>query len=966
MPDYNAFMDELSPAHRRTLISSGCELSADMMTRQLYATDASIYRLEPAAVAFPRNAHQIAALMFAAKDLGIEITPRGAGTGLAGGALGSGLIIDVARHHRQIDELDRESRTVRVGAGVVLDSLNRALGSEGLMFGPDVATSSRATIGGMVANNSSGAHAPVYGTTLDHVHSLEIVLADGTVAWVGHDQRQLEELADSADALIHKHEAAIRSRFKTKLVKRWPGYGFDRWLQKPGDLTGLIAGSEGTLAVVASAVLRVVPTPSRRELGVLFFGSVEEAMKATVGLLDLEPAAVEHIDHHVFDQTRGQRAFAAARELLSLDDLPTSSLLLVEFFGEDSPDRLQMLERYNEADRSHLCLNHTERELVWSLRRAGLSLLTGCKGPAKPVAGIEDVCIKPVQLPEYVTELRRIIEPLGLDASFYGHAASGELHVRPKLDLHRNEDVKKFRQVADEVSQLCLRFEGSFAGEHGVGIARTEFMKEHIGNDLAELSGSIKRLFDPDEILNPGKIVDTGRFKIDSDLRLGPGSEIQLPFREALGYVDRDESFTANLEQCNGCGGCRKELPTMCPTFLATGDEALSTRGRANIIRAALDGRLDWHRSPVLAAEVEEVLSTCLSCKACKSECPSNVDLALLKAELRHARHRLVGPQLLDRLVASADLLGRVGTRWPRFANRLLESHLIRRLMQRAFGLNAERSILEFADERFDRWYSARRGEGQTSTGETVLLWDDTWTRYHEPGPGRAATRLLERLGYDVRLLEDRHCCGRPAFSRGLLRKAAGLARHNLELLRLGDSHPILFLEPSCYSMFVDEYRQLGIRGADEVAARCWLLEEFILDRLGRSLDAFGSQTGVRVAIHAHCHAQALAEAGRTAAALGRFEGVDAELLDTGCCGMAGAFGLEKKNEGLSRSVAKGLLETIGSMDEEVVLLAAGTSCRHQIRDLGNRAVQHPVEFLESLIRNAQSKDQRTNPEKGA
>ncbi len=583
-------MPDLTGPQKRALEASGCELRTDRLTRCLYAVDASIYRIEPAAVAFPRSASDAAKLLRAAADSGVEMTPRGAGTGLAGGALGSGLVVDLARHNRRISKLDLERGTVRVGAGVVLDRLNAQLAPHGRWFGPDVATSSRATLGGMIANNSSGAHAPVYGTTADHVVALEVVLADGTVAVVGAGEDGLPGLRDAACQVVEECADAIAGRMPAGLVKRWPGYGFDRALRAPGDLTQLVAGSEGTLAAVVSAVLKVVPRPQRRTLGVLFFDTVEEALQATVELGDIGAAAIEHLDRAVFDQTRGQRAFAAARDLLRLDDRPCGAMLLVEFFDDDG-DRLAALERLGLGQRTQLFAAPSDQELVWSLRRAGLSLLTSRAGAAKPVSGLEDVCVLPGRLPAYAAGLREILEPLGLEASFYGHAASGELHVRPILDLHRTDDIEKLRTVADQVSDLCRQFGGSVAAEHGAGVARTEYLDEHLGPELAAASRRLKTLFDPRGVMNPGKVVDDGRFRIDRDLRLGPGSDIVLPFAPAFAWVGRDDGLVANLEQCNGCGGCRKESPTMCPTFVATGDEAQSTRGRANIIRAALEGR---------------------------------------------------------------------------------------------------------------------------------------------------------------------------------------------------------------------------------------------------------------------------------------------------------------------------------------------------------------------------------------
>jgi len=920
----------------------------DRLTRCLYAVDASIYRVEPAAVGFPRSAAEAACLLGAAADSGIEITPRGAGTGLTGGTLGSGLVVDFARHNRCVSDLDLECGTVRVGAGVVLDQLNAHLAPHGLWFGPDVATSSRATLGGMIANNSSGAHAPVYGTTADHVAALEIVMADGTVAVVGNGGDDLAEIARAVDGLVAEHADTIAERLPEGLVKRWPGYGLDRGLRAPGDLTQILAGSEGTLAGITSAVLRVVPRPARRSLGVLFFASVEEALQATVELADLGAAAIEHLDRSAFDQTAGQRACAEARDMLRLDDEPCAALLLVEFFDDDGA-RLAELRRRPLGLRSLLTTDPAEQELVWSVRRAGLSLLTSRKGPAKPVGFIEDVCVRPERLPEYVAGLSEILEPLGLEASFYGHAASGELHVRPVLDLHRAEDVGRLRQVAEEVSDLCRRFSGSLAAEHGVGLARTEFLEAHLGADLVEASRRLKGLFDPRGVMNPGKIVGDGRYRVDRDLRLGEGSELGLPFGEVFAWTGRDDGFVANLEQCNGCGGCRKDVPTMCPTFTATGDEALSTRGRANIIRAALEGRFSG-ASPVATAELAEVLDTCLACKACVTECPSNVDMTLLKTELRHARHSENGIPLTDRVIAAADLLGRFGTALPSVANALLGWRGLRRIAERALGLDAGAPIPQFSHERFDRWFRWHEAAVSPRRGR-VILWDDTWVRYHEPGVGRAAVAVLEAAGFEVVLASGRVCCGRPAASRGLLDKVRRLGLHNLRLLA-ATREPIVFLEPSCWSMFRDEYRQLGIPGAHEVAERCVLFEDFVLEILSDDPEAlpFEGRAG-EVAVHGHCHAKALADARRVTELIDRIPGVSARWLETGCCGMAGAFGMLKAYRELSHQVAIPLVEAIDALPRDTTVVASGTSCRHQIADLTDARPVHLAEFLASCLR---------------
>jgi FAD/FMN-containing dehydrogenase/Fe-S oxidoreductase len=931
----------LTDRQRALLAKADCDIAFDNLTRQLYATDASHYQVEPAAVAFPRGARQAASAIRAAAEGGVALIPRGAGSGLVGGAIGDGLVIEFARFNRDIGEPDLERQCVRVGAGVVLDQLNAFLKPRGYCFGPDVATSSRATLGGMIANNSSGAHVPVYGCTVDHVRSLEVVMADGRVAHLGPEpQPQLAGLVAAA-------AQEIESRMPSSLLKRWPGYGLDRYW-RGSNASHLLAGSEGTLAAILSAELKIVPLPRRKTLGVIFFASVAEAMRATVELLDLQPSAIEHVDKVLFDQTRGQWQFKAARDLLELDAKPCEAMLLTEFF-EDDGQRLQSLAARRLGLRTLLLREAEPMALVWNMRKAGLSLLTGCRGAAKPVTAIEDTAVLPRQLPEYVDGLYKILRARRLEACFYGHAASGLLHVRPVLNLRDAGDLKKFREVADEVAALVRQFKGSLAAEHGVGIARTEYMEGQVGPRLLGLMREIKSIFDPAGLFNPGKIIPDGRWKIDTHLRQEPGRELVLPFAPVLAFAAKDGSFAANLEQCNGCGGCRKETPTMCPTFAATGEESMSTRGRANAIRAALE--LRGVSDPLRCAEMETALSNCLACKACATECPSNVNLALLKAELFHGRHQLHGVSARERLFSSVDELGRLGCLAPAVANRLLQSPWLRRLMGRMLGVEPRRPLPPYAAERFDHWF-ARRGPGPGGARGRVILWDDTFVRYHEPRIGRAAVAVLEAAGFAVTLAAGRKCCGRPAFSQGCLGRAASLGRHNLGVLTAGGSDaPILFLEPSCYSMFAEDYLELKLPGAEKVKARCHLFESFVEQLLAREPGALRFEAKTQhVAIHAHCHAKSLMDAGFMKRLVERLPGRSATLLETGCCGMAGAFGaLESKYE-LSLQIAQPLLARLNAQPAGTIVAASGTSCRHQIEHLAARHPRHLAEVMAEAL----------------
>jgi Fe-S oxidoreductase len=809
------------------------------------------------------------------------------------------------------------------------------------------------------------------------------------------------------------------------LIKRWPGYGIERFLRVPNDLTNILAGSEGTLAAIFSADLKISPLPREKGLGLIFFASVAEAMQATVELLDLKPAAIEHIDRPLLDQTRGQLHFQAARDLLELDTNPCESILIVEFYdfgcartsprsesGDMSPhsksspaERLSMLESRKLGLRTKILTDPAQMNMVWSVRKSGLSLLTGCIGPAKPVAFIEDAAVRPAQLPDYVRGLQSIMKPLGLTASYYGHAASGLLHVRPVLDMHTAADLKKFRQVADETSALVRQFKGSLSAEHGVGIARTEYMRDQLGDQLLEVMREIKRAFDPKNVFNPGKIFEVGtdrravHHKIDNHLRENFTRPLELPFQPVLAFAFKDRSFTGNLEQCNGCGGCLKQSGIMCPTFIATHDEVMSTRGRANIIRAALEhgfgvrGHVRAFESgdmspqskdPLKSAELDAAVSNCLSCKGCTPECPSNVNLALLKAEMLHARWRRDGLPLRERILSNIDLLGKLGCLMPKLTNRLLGLKAARIAMEKTIGISARRSLPHYASERFDKWFSkpcrASVSDATNKDGRSpdrpggykppllgnrgkVILWDDTFVRYHEPHIGMAAVKVLEALGFEVSLVKHRRCCGRPAFSQGNLDAAAKLAKHNLDVLSSlqyslgrrslgeGGNTPILFLEPSCWSMFVEDYRELKIENADNIAGRCFLFEKFVADLLAREPAALRfNQRSANVVIHPHCHAKSILNPAFMARLAERLPGRKATVLDTACCGMAGAFGALAEKYDLSLQVAQRLLDQIDDQPHRTEVVASGTSCRHQITDLTNLRPKHMAELLAEAL----------------
>lgn len=932
------------------LAAANCEVAFDNLTRQLYATDASIYQIEPMAVAFPRSTKQACSIIHSATQAGIPIIPRGAGTGLAGGAIGEGLVLDFARFNRQISDIDLENQTVRVGAGVVLDQLNQFLLPYGFRFGPDVATSSRATLGGMIANNSSGSHTLVYGTTADHLAEVEIVVAGGRYAKIGPGRDALPHQAELVEDLVHLNSLLIEERFPRGLLKRWPGYALDRCVRESGNLINVICGSEGTLAGIIGATLKLVRLPKETGLGLIFFDSVAEAMQATTELLDLQPAAVEHLDRILLDQTQGQPEFQAARDLLELDRYPCESLLAVEFFGENAGDKLLAMSRRNLGSRKKIIQTQSGASLVWALRKQGLSLLTSRKGGAKPVTGIEDTAVRPDQLPEYVAALQGLMANMGLEASFYGHAAAGLLHVRPVLDFHSRDDVKKFRQIATEVSAIVKEFKGSLAAEHGVGIARTEFMPEQLGPEILTMMAEIKASFDPHNLFNPGKIIPDGRYEIDSDLRIHAGRELDLPFKPVLAFSGRDESFVGNLEQCNGCGVCLKQTPVMCPTFIATGEEYMSTRGRANAIRAVLELRGLEGRDLLKSEELQAALSNCISCRACTRECPSNVNMPLLKAELQHARIQQHGLKWRERLFSSADLLGRIGCSVPWLSNMLLDSSITRFFASRFLGISSHRNLPHYAWQRFDKWFAKKHHELHKQRRGRVILWDDTFVRYHEPRIGVAAVAVLEAAGFHVQLLHDRKCCGRPAFSQGNIDEAARLGNHNIALLAQ-DVVPIIFLEPSCYSMFMDDYREMKLPNADLVAQRCFLFQEFIDDLLAREPAAlkfnFRSE---KILMHVHCHVKAMSNSEHIQRVAHRLPGRTVEVLDSGCCGMAGGFGMMESKYELSVKIAEPLINAVRHQPFGTVFVTSGFSCRNQVSHLTPIKSRHLAEVLADAL----------------
>jgi FAD/FMN-containing dehydrogenase/Fe-S oxidoreductase len=976
---------------------TGAEVRFDDTARRLYATDASHYQVRPLGVAIPRTPDDLTAAVQIAADLGVPITARGGGTSLSGQSIGPGLVLDCSKYLNAIGEVDISGRRVRVQPGVVLDHLNRELARFGLAFGPDVATASRATLGGMIGNNSAGARSVVYGQTVDHVRSVAAVLSDGTTAEFGpltatEYERKLElrtregDAYRAADAAVRENAAEIERR-TPKIVRKVSGYNLLGLLPgvrgeppaatRNGDPAGrfpaprpsppapslvpLLVGSEGTLAVVAGAELGLVPRPKHRGLLVPQFDSLGAALDALAVSLELGPSAVELMDRMLIDLARRQRGL---KDTMAAVRGRPEALLMVEFSSDDPSD---VSYRVHELQRrlgpavglvaSVPALDPATRDPLWALRGSAVPLLFGMPGDRKPVTFVEDCAVAPGKLPEFAARFREIFHRHGTDGAFYGHASVGCLHIRPVLNLHDPNDVAAMRRIMEDVTDLVLEFGGSLSGEHGDGLVRSEWNRKMFGPVVYEAFRRVKRGFDPENVLNPGKIVDAPA--MEENWRVPPGPLPPDP-PTVLDY-SKQGGFFRSVELCNGAGVCRKtQGGAMCPSYRATRDEMDSTRARANALRITMaEGSLgrDAKRSGEGALGrrwVHDVMDLCLSCKACKSECPSNVDLAKLKAEFLQAYYATRPRPLGHLLVKNVHRLGPLAARFAGVNNWLARRPLVRRLVEGVAGIDRRRSLPGWHRDHFRKWFirRMRQGNGPAGAGtphpsRSVVLLDDCFTTFQEPHIGRAAVTVLGRAGVSVELAGV--CCGRAMISKGFLTAARDLARDGIAKLDrfAAAGVPILGLEPSCILTLADEWPEL-VPGpaARRVAAAAEMADAWLARHARDTGLSLQPAAAGRVLFHGHCHQKALVGVGGSVDALKLVPGLDVTVLDAGCCGMAGAFGYEKEHYDVSVTIANLALVPAVTADPAATVVATGTSCRHQIRDLTGRAALHPLEVL--------------------
>ena len=977
-------------APRRALAALRRELAGeiewDETMRVCHATDGSVYRELPLAVARPKNVADLRALLGFARTHGVPLIPRAAGTSLAGQVVGAGLVVDVGFHLNRILEIDAPNRRVRVQPGVVRDELNLALRPHGLMFAPETSTSNRAMIGGMVGNNSCGANSLRFGSTRDHLLEAKVLLADGsetTLRALAPEEFAAKCAGRGLEAAIHRWlarrlgdpatAAEIRREFpKPSIRRRNTGYAVDLLLRQrpfaadgaPFNLCTLLAGSEGTLALATEFTLNLVPLPpAERGVLVVHLRSVHEATRANLLALRHAPDAVELIDRILLECAARNRDQARNRAFVEGDP---GALLVIEW-ARATRAEVEAHAAALEAELRAAGFGYSFPRLfggdvnrVWALRKAGLGILANIPGDAKAVACVEDTAVAVEDQPAYLEEFEAIMRRHGMDCVFYAHIGDGEIHTRPVLDLKRGPDRAKFQALTAEVAALVKRHGGSLSGEHGDGRVRGPFLRRMVGERNYALLSELKIVFDPAGVLNPGKIVaarqmtDSLRYEADQATR---------EFATVLDF-SRWGGVLRLAEQCNGTADCRKSAKmggTMCPSFMATLDERHSTRARANVLREALTR--STAANPFAEPMVAEAMALCLSCKACRSECPSSVDVALLKAEWLHQRRLTRGMPLRSRVFGHFAVLARAADVWPAAANWFARSGLTAPLLKRALGVAPQRALPQFAPETFRAWLRRHPGALAPAAGVArrgrVHLFVDEFTDHQEPALGRAAVELCTALGYEVVAVEHGES-GRSLISKGLLPEAREAARRNVALLhgRVTAAEPLLGLEPSALLGFRDEYPLLvgaELRGrAEELAPHCLLFEEWFAREAaaGRiAADDFGDAPA-EILLHGHCHQKALSSLDDAVRALSLPRGHRVRTIAAGCCGMAGAFGYEREHYAVSMRIGElAVLPAVRAAAPGTVIVAAGTSCRTQIADGTGRGAEHPAEVLRRALR---------------
>ncbi|MEO7312759.1 MAG: FAD-linked oxidase C-terminal domain-containing protein [Chitinophagaceae bacterium] len=971
------------------------EFYFDTTMRTLYATDASAYREMPLAVALPKSVEDIKKLIVFAKENHTSLIPRTAGTSLAGQVVGSGIIVDVSKYFTQILELNTEEKWVRVQPGVIRDELNMFLKPHGLFFGPETSTANRAMMGGMVGNNSCGSNSVVYRSTREHLLEVKTILSDGSHAEfkaLSPDDFHTKCEGSTLEAIIYQtvrgmlgnydNQLEIRKEFPKKTVERRnTGYALDMLLDTAPFTAGepdfnfcqLIAGSEGTLAFITEIKLNVVPLPPK-ETGLLcvHFNTIDEALRANLIGLKYRPSASELIDHYILECTKDNIEQSKNRFFVQGDP---GAILVIEF-AKETREEIAAIAAQVEADMKAANLGYhfpllfgADTKKIWTLRKAGLGLLSNLPGDSKAVPVIEDTAVDVNDLPDFIADFNVLLKKHNLYSVHYAHAGSGEIHLRPIINLKTEEGNRLFRTIAEEIANLVKRYKGSLSGEHGDGRLRGEFIEQMVGKKNYQLLKEIKRTWDPNNIFNPNKIVDTP--SMNTMLRYTPGQQTPV-FKTIFRYHNQD--VLQHAEQCNGSGDCRKtELSggTMCPSFMATRNEKDTTRARANILREFLTHSDKANRFD--NKEIYEVMDLCLSCKGCKSECPSNVDVAKLKAEFLQQYYDANGVPFRSKLIANFTKSAKLAAMVPSLYNFAVGNKLIGGLIKRMSGFAIDRSMPTMYNTTLRAWFKKYKVQGsgfrvqgdtaktQQATGnsKTVYLFCDEFTNYNDTEIGIKAILLLEKLGYEVKMAEHGES-GRTWLSKGLIRKGKEIANTNITIFSpiISADTPLLGIEPSAILTFRDEYIDLAsdenFEKAKELAKHVFLIDDFLAAEMNKgNIDpALFTTDKKELVLQGHCQQKSLVGVGASARILSFPANYTVTTIPSGCCGMAGSFGFEKEHYDLSMKIGElVLLPTVRKQSEDVIIAAPGTSCRHQIHDGTGRKAKHPVEVLyEALV----------------
>jgi FAD/FMN-containing dehydrogenase/Fe-S oxidoreductase len=955
------------------------KIHRDGAMRILYATDASAYRELPLAVAIPNGEQDLIELVKFARNNQVSLIPRTAGTSLAGQVVGEGIVVDMSNHFDKVLEVNPEEKWVRVQPGVVRDDLNKHLAPYGLMFGPETATANRAMIGGMIGNNSCGANSIVYGSTREHLLEARVVLSNGSVTTLG-PLTDLELVAkcrgvetfskletsiySSLKSMLsdEKNKAEIRSGFpRANIPRRNTGYALDMLLNlhpfnesgEPFNLCRLLAGSEGTLAMVTEAKLKLVPIPSK-ECGLVcvHFDSIHESLLGNLVALKYQPTACEMMDHYILDCTK--ESIVQRKNRFFIKGSP-KVIIMVELRSDTESEWQDRAEKMIAELKAEGLGHHfpivtgNDVSRVWQLRKAGLGLLANIPGEAKAAPVIEDTAVDVQELPQYIAEFNQILQKYGLYSVHYAHAGTGELHLRPILNLKSSEGQKMFRIIAEEIAQLVKKYRGSLSGEHGDGRLRAEFIPYMVGEHNYKLLQQVKRIWDPDNIFNPGKIVNA--LPMDKSLRYEPDQE--TPSFETVFNFKPFGGIIQAAEQCNGSADCRKTVlsgGTMCPSYMATRNEKDTTRARANILREVLTR--SKKENPFANQEIKEVMDLCLSCKGCKAECPSNVDVAKLKAEFLQQYYHTEGIPFRTRMIAGFNKANQLASKMPGVYNFFISNKLTGTLFKAVTGFATERPLPKLHSTTLERWY--RDQQNGTNKGKKVLLFCDEFTNYNDTDIGITTIELLHKLGYSVQIPPHEES-GRTFLSKGMLKQAREIAIKNVEIFKdlVDEATPLIGIEPSAILSFRDEYLAMVPEHLQEaaqlIAANSFTVEEFLANEMeqGRITSYQFVNDERLIRLHGHCHQKAISSMVPTKKILSLPTNYQVQLIPSGCCGMAGSFGYEKEHYDLSMQIGELVLfPTVRKLDKEVLVAAPGTSCRHQIMDGTGRRALHPVQIL--------------------